>query len=236
MISLIIIDDEYEIRVGLRNYFPWNDLGFEVQEIFGNGFDALEFISSHDVEVVLTDIRMPEMDGIELIRRIRSIKPSMRIVVISGFRDFEYAKQCISLGVTEYIVKPTKYEELKHIFSRIANDLKNSEQNENSVEVIDKVRKYINDHLGDVSLVSAAQAVDLNPYYLSTLFHHETNEKFYEYVLRKRIESAKNMLTSSNLPINEISKRVGYSNANSFSRIFRMSTGMTPSQFRERGN
>ncbi len=242
MLDLVIVDDEYEIRNGLQNYFPWGELGFVVRGVFANGTDALDFITGNEVDVILTDIKMPGISGLDLIQELIDTKPTLRCVVISGFRDFEYAKRCMALGVKDYIVKPTKYEELKQVFTKIAEELNSIKTTADSTlnqegsgnKVIGQVKKYITQNLRNASLESAAYHVGLNPYYLSSLFHQQTNEKFYDYLLRIRMETAKDLLIGGPLPIQEISRRTGYMNANSFSRAFRIFYGTSPKEFRNR--
>lgn len=237
MLTLVIVDDEFEIRNGLKNYFPWQELGFTVSATFSNGEEALDYIKNHDTDVILTDIKMPGLNGIELIKEIMRVKPKIKCIVISGFREFEYARQCLCLGVRDYLLKPTKYEELKEIFTKISLEY----QIENNIGTggskspsIKNIVEYINSNIKTVSLENVASAVGMNPYYLSHFFHQQTNEKFYDYVLRKKMEIAENLLINSTLSIQSISRQIGYTNSNSFSRVFRSYFGTNPKNYREK--
>ena len=101
----------------------WESLGFEVAGDAENGEEALEKVEQLQPDVVITDIRMPYMDGLTLTRRIRQKYPSMRVLIFSGFDDFEYAQQAIKLNVTEYILKPVNVEELSEILTRVRENL-----------------------------------------------------------------------------------------------------------------
>ena len=103
---IILVDDEEEVRKSIIRKIDWTAVGFAVVGDAENGEDALEKIENLEPDVVLTDIRMPYMDGLTLAERIRQKYPSMKIVIFSGYDDFEYAKQAIKLNVTEYILKP----------------------------------------------------------------------------------------------------------------------------------
>lgn len=234
MLRIIIVDDEYTIRHGLSAFFPWEELGFTVSGTFSNATDALSFIKENKIDVVLSDIKMPGKDGLEMIREMLLINPALKCVVISGYKDFEYAKKCIDLGVSNYIVKPTKYEELKQIFAKLSEELSQKEQEDKPIipSDIESIKEYINKNLKDVTLESVAEFANLNPYYFSTFFHQQSGEKFYNYVLKLKMEKAKKLLENSPLSIQDISAVIGYSNSNSFARTFRLFYGTSPSSFR----
>lgn len=120
---IILVDDEEEVRKSIIRKIDWEAVGFSVVGDAENGEDALEKIEALEPDVVLTDIRMPYMDGLTLAERIRQKYPSMKIVIFSGFDDFEYAKKAIKLNVTEYILKPVNVEELTAILKRIRGNL-----------------------------------------------------------------------------------------------------------------
>lgn len=238
MFNLVIVDDEYELRNGLRNYFPWEEIGFAVGSVCGSGMAALEYIMHNQVDVLFTDIKMPQMDGIELIEKVKKISPATRSVIISGYRDFEYARKGMALGVSDFIVKPAKYAEIKQVFSQIAKELETREKFvtepvvESGNRIIDAVLAYLNASYHEASLETAAMQVRLNPYYLSTLFHQITKEKFSACLVRIRMEKATELLSNTHLSIQEIAGKIGYANANSFSRMFRAQYEISPKEYR----
>ena len=105
---IILVDDEEEVRKSIIRKIKWEENGFLVVGDAENGEDALEKIEALEPDLILTDIRMPYMDGLTLAERVRQKYPSMKIVIFSGYDDFEYAKQAIKLNVTEYILKPVR--------------------------------------------------------------------------------------------------------------------------------
>ncbi len=249
----MIVDDEYEIRNGLGNYVPWEELGFLVVGLFGNGRDAVEFLQGQVVDVLMTDIRMPVIDGMELIRQAKVLHPSITCVVLSGHRDFEYARSAMTLGVRHYIVKPTKYQQLAGIFTQIAQELRDAEgavvrsygsptpvptsyRTQETVDpnqqAIRSIKQFIYEHLSSASLEEVALHVRLNPNYLSTYFHLHTGQLFGEYLIKTRMAMAAELLKKSSKRIGEIADFVGYSSANSFSRTFRHQHGISPKDFR----
>ncbi len=120
---IILADDEEEVRKGIIRKIDWARLGFQVVGDAGNGKDALEMIEQMEPDVVMTDIRMPYMDGLALSAWIRKKYPSMKILIFSGYDDFEYAQQAIKLKVAEYILKPVNVEELTEILNRVKDNL-----------------------------------------------------------------------------------------------------------------
>ncbi|MCI8852898.1 MAG: response regulator [Lachnospiraceae bacterium] len=116
---IMLVDDEEEVRKAMIRKMDWEELGFTVVGDAENGEDALEKLEQLEPDVIMTDIRMPYMDGLTLISRIREQYPFMKILIFSGYDDFEYAKQAIKLHVTEYILKPVNGQELAEILKRV---------------------------------------------------------------------------------------------------------------------
>jgi two-component system response regulator YesN len=115
MYKLIIVDDDELIRKGLEKVIPWEQLGFTVIGVYGNALEALESMKSNPSDVILTDIRMPEMSGLELIEQARNFHSGLKAVIISGYSEFEYARQAIMLKVENYLLKPLGQEETSAI-------------------------------------------------------------------------------------------------------------------------
>ncbi len=246
---MIIVDDEAELREGISNYFPWDSLGIQVAGIFENGRTAFAYLKAHQVDIVLTDIRMPLMGGLELIEHAKEISPSTCYVILSGYREFEYAKKGLLLGVKDYIVKPTKYSQIYQVFSRITAELdcrgtarqedarpSSCSQGQQGEErsVVSSVKTFIRAHYDQVTLESAAEYVRLNPYYLSTYFKQQTGEKFSDYLLRVKMEAAASLLERGTQNIKEIGEAVGYTNPNSFARAFRQYYNCNPKEYRRK--
>jgi two-component system, response regulator YesN len=120
---LIIVDDEAIIREGLRDMVDWPSLGFEVAGCFEDGREAIDFLADHPVDVVLTDIMMDEVTGIDIARHIHEHDPGIRIVLLSGYRDFAFAQQAIEFHVFRYLLKPVDFDELAGLFTEIRADI-----------------------------------------------------------------------------------------------------------------
>ena len=121
--KIMLVDDEEEVRKSIIKKIDWADAGFEVVGDAENGQEALEKLELLEPDVVVTDIRMPYMDGLTLTEKIRQRYPSTKVVIFSGFDDFEYAQRAIQLNVTEYILKPVNVEEMTAILKKIRRNL-----------------------------------------------------------------------------------------------------------------
>lgn len=128
MYKILIVDDEYEIRQGLMNNFNWEDIGYQVIGLAENGAEALKLMGKEIPNVVLTDIKMPEIDGLQLAKEIRLLYPETRVILLSAFDDFRYAQEAIRHNVKCYLTKPVRDTELKDILVSIKEELQQSEE------------------------------------------------------------------------------------------------------------
>lgn len=248
MLKLLIADDEFEIRNGLSEYVPWADMGFEVIGRLGNGLDVLDFVSKHPVDVLLCDIRMPIMSGMDVARELAGQKSPVKIVLLSGYKEFEYAQQALEFGVRSYLLKPPKYSEICGLFGRIkeellanphhpspsqsASETAAKEDSGVSAQAVLKVKEYLHEHYKEATLEKAAQIVYMNPYYLSKYFKSKTGENFSDYLTRIRMNTAAELLKDIKYKTYEVSEMVGYSSAKNFTRTFRKYFGQSPKEFR----
>lgn len=129
MYKVMVVEDEKLIRRGIIQGIKWNELGFEVIAEAKNGVEALEKLKEENIDVVITDIKMPIMDGIELSKKIREEYNNIEIVILSGFSEFDYAREAIRFNAYEYLLKPTKKAKLIEIFERIKIKLDQEKEN-----------------------------------------------------------------------------------------------------------
>jgi YesN/AraC family two-component response regulator len=123
MYKLAMIDDEDVALLNLSRSFDWEAMGFRLAGLFSSGEEFLEFLRNEPVDIILSDIKMPKMDGIEMVRAAREICPDALVALLSGYRDFEYARRAISSGVFSYILKPVKYSAITEEFAKIRAEL-----------------------------------------------------------------------------------------------------------------
>ena len=128
MLKLIIADDEKWVRTTIKSIIPFEKLNLTLSCEAANGIEALELCRQHAPDIMLTDIMMPGLNGLELIREVKNLLPRLRIVVISGYNDFEYAKTAMKYGITDYLLKPVDEDELAQVLERISNELREQRQ------------------------------------------------------------------------------------------------------------
>lgn len=243
MYKLLIVDDEYEIRMGLSNYFPWSQIGFEVVGQADDGASAYRFIKSQPVDVVLCDIRMPTMSGIDLAKELHKDRAGVKVVLLSGYREFEYARQALEYGVRDYIVKPTQYAKVVQIFSALKKELDASDGRDGeargtrpyggaTAQIVELVRDYVQKNYLTATLEDSAKLVYMNPFYLSKYFKNKTGENFSDYLTKVKMQKAAEFLRDVKYKTYEVSSMTGYTNPKNFARAFKKYYGCTPREFR----
>jgi two-component system response regulator YesN len=216
--------------------------GFRIIGEVNNGRDALHFLQREIPHLIVTDIRMPEMDGIEFIRRVRDQLPHIPIIILSGYDEFSYARDALRFGVIDYLLKPINRVEFVKCLKKIeatyltehVQDSEKASLNRNN-PVIQRIKKIIEQNLEkELSLQYVSEQVHMNYNYLSSLFRSETGTSFSDYLMEARMEKAKTTLKNTNLKVYEIAEMCGYTSPKHFMSVFRKKMGCTPSEYRER--
>lgn len=253
MYSFIFIDDEDYIRELFAEIMDYTQYGFTLTGTFPSAEAALSYMKQgNQTDVVLTDIRMGDMSGIELSEYIRQAAPEVEVVILSGYKEFEYAQRAIKCKVFDYLLKPTSYADLEQLFRRLKKYLDEkaagmrkelSEEKEACGEaaeedyqnIIGRIEEYVEENYGsELSLEEAAGMVGMNTAYLSRYFKQHTGKTFMDYLTAYRIQKAASLLKEPTIKVYEIGEMVGYKSLKYFYKIFKKYTGMTPSQYREK--
>ncbi|HPZ15974.1 MAG TPA: response regulator [Sphaerochaeta sp.] len=242
MYSLVIVDDETELLEGLSHYFPWESIGFVVTGSFIDGRTALQYCTHNRPDVVLTDIRMPFMDGLQLLEALTALEPTPLFCVMSAYNDFEYAKRAISYGVQEYLVKPSSFDEIRETFLKIRALLDGTTvpvathhvASEQTNHLIAQTYAIMEKRIGSCSLQNIASELSITDSYLSRLFKEKTGRNFQEVLLEKKMETARQMLASRvNYKNKEIAQALGYQDTQNFCRTFQRYWGKSPQKFKK---
>ncbi|POP31824.1 hypothetical protein C3B58_14730 [Lactonifactor longoviformis] len=125
-IRVMIVEDEPIIRMGIASVLPWDEIDCEVVALAENGVDGLEKAKSFQPQLVISDIRMPKMDGLSMIETLVSANPDIQVILLTGYKEFEYAQRAISFGVSNYILKPVDQDELLEVVKELAEKIKKS--------------------------------------------------------------------------------------------------------------
>lgn len=237
MFRVMLIDDEEPTRLLLKESIDWESLGLEVAGEAGSGIEAINKIDEVRPHIAFVDICMPFMDGIEFSRLAASRYPNLKIIILTAFDEFEYARQCIGLTVCGYILKPIVrmeiYEVLKKTMQSIQEPAREAEEyREIEPSAISRIVKYVEEHYTDSSLnlTSIAQAFGFNPSYLSRRFKAETGSSFIEHLTECRMKKAI-VLARENEKMFCTATAVGIPDPNYFGRCFKKFTGSTYSEY-----
>lgn len=245
MYRILIADDEEIIRNGLKSLVEQSELDIRVAALAADGRQALEMAQAYAPEIILMDINMPEMNGLEAVERIHAFHEDAKIIVISGYDSFEYAQRALHLGVFDYLLKPINFRTFHTVLQRAmdAYGRRMAERAQLPVQPAPtqaltlNVIDYIRANLGDpgLSLGAAADIFHISQSYMTRLVKQRTGVPFNDFLRQQRIELAKRLLIESGeeKSILEISELTGHASQHYFSRSFRNMTGMSPSQYRE---
>ena len=247
MYRVVLVDDERLIVRGLSTVVPWAELGCEVAGTAYDGVTGLDLIHSLHPDIVLTDIRMPNMDGLTMLAAIRSEFPEIQMSVLTAYRDFEYARQAITLGVCRYLLKPSNLDELKEAVRQMVSrldampQLREDEPESESVKeagnhLVKAALAYMKEHCTEqhLSLGEVADHVYVSQWHLSKLLNRETDQSFFDLLGSMRIARAKKLLADPALRIHEIAEMAGFSDVAHFSRSFKKIADCTPGEYRNR--
>lgn len=239
MYQLVIVDDEPRILNGLCKYYDWNKMGFELSGRFRNGKEVLDHMKSHPVDVILSDISMPVMDGITLAKTLYEQNSPVILVFLSGYAEFEYARQALTYKVYEYILKPIKADELHSVFRRIS-ELLNQDGNHSDTgnyydKLIQKARLYMEETLSVVTLKQTALFIGLSSSYLSSIYKQQTGNSYSDDIQNMKMQIARQLLNDGDLKTYEIAEKLGYDNPKNFTRAFRSYYGFSPRDYKKNG-
>ncbi|WP_310603488.1 response regulator transcription factor [Anaerosporobacter sp.] len=256
MYKVIIIDDEPIIVEGLQKIIPWEKWNCNVEAVAYNGVDGLELISRVKPDIIISDISMPQMDGLSMIASVKSQFPNLEIIILTGYRNFDYARQAINLGVTRFLLKPSKMDEIEEALTFITNQLgekkeetsalPNDEENEQDQEqeehteenpagkfIVKNAVRYIEEHYQEkLKLSDVADQVYVSQWHLSKLLNRHTQQNFSEILNNVRIEKARELLKDPALRIGDIAEEVGFLDIAHFSRVFKKQVGKSANDYR----
>ena len=240
-LKVVLVDDEEIIVEGLKKVVPWSRYGCEVVAVANDEESGARAIRAHQPDVLFTDIKMPNGDGLAMLAGLRSEFPEMSVVVLTGYSDFSYAQQAIRLGVTRFLLKPSKMDEIEEALESIVTKLgvKEEEKIEESASqsansfVVRCALNYMEEHFSEkLSLAEVAERCYVSQWHLSKLLNKHTGQNFYDILNGIRIKAAKGLLFDPTLKISDICDMVGYTDTAHFSRVFKKLEGMSANEYR----
>lgn len=248
----MIVDDEKYVRMGIKNDTDWALIGCEVVAEASNGEMALELAGQFRPDLVISDIKMPKMDGIELAGRLLEKYPDTKVIFLTAYNEFEYARQAVRLGVSDYLLKPFHDGELEGAIQRLLHlhpnvsaaqaelenemiPLKRKEEIENRYvqAAIEYIEKNYSDK--DFSIGKLSESISVSEGHISRLFKAETEISINNYLTRYRIRKSMDFLKDVQSKVYEVAEKVGYQDIAYFSNTFKKLVGTAPSEYQSKG-
>ena len=241
MYRVVLIDDESIIVEGLSKVVPWADYGCEVAGTAGDAAEGAALIRALRPHILFTDIRMPGQDGLAMLAGLRSEFPDMQVSVLTGYRDFSYAQEAIRLGVTRFLLKPSRMDEIREALQTMTARLDALAPEEDpdgppahaGSFIVNQALSYIEkNYAGKLTLQTVADQCYVSQWHLSKLLNRYAGKNFYDILNAVRIRKAKELLADPRLKIGQISEMVGYADTAHFARTFKKLEGMSANEYR----
>lgn len=248
MYRVVVIDDEPIIVRGLTQMVPWKKYGCEVVASAGDGKEGLEVIRRVRPDILITDIYMPKMGGLDMAAALRSEFPDMEVSILTGYRDFELAREAINIGVTRFLLKPSNMKELEEALDAMTKKLE--KRNQTSAEetadtslpeqeagsfLVKKALAYMKSNYSQkLTLVDVAEHTFVSQWHLSKLLNRHTGKNFSELLNGIRVEEAKKLLKDPAYRVGDVAGKVGFQDIAHFSRVFKKITGVSANEYRNR--
>lgn len=257
MYKVVIVDDEPVIVEGLKKTIPWERWGCEVAGTAEDGYEGVKVVAERLPDIVISDICMPDMDGLTMIAALRSEYPDIEVTILTGYRDFDYARKAIGLGVTRFLLKPSKLDEIEEAILTMVGNIEKKQKKEHLSDttaeaavgdgkeedfegeaaagsfVVNHAIKYIKENYkAKIKLNDVADHVYVSQWHLSKLLSRYMGQSFSEVLNSIRIEKAKELLRDPALRIGEIAEMVGFLDMAHFSRVFKRLAGISANEYR----
>ncbi|WP_246552433.1 response regulator transcription factor [Vallitalea pronyensis] len=250
--KLLIVDDEPIVRKGIRSFVDFEALSIDHVFEASNGSEALTIFKKELPHMVLADINMPKMNGLDFAALAKEVKPDVKIAVITGYDYFDYAVKALKTGIDDYILKPVSRKDIFELLQKLVDKLREEKVTSEINHVVKDLKdqsgideqdtyqsrlyNLVEENIGNKGLTLSllAEEMGLSVGYLSGLFKKLFGQSFKEYVLARRLERAKILLLSSDMKNYEITDVIGFDDPNYFSTCFKKKYGVAPSKYKEK--
>ncbi len=242
MLKVLIVEDEEMIRKGIVLTVDWAALDCVVVGEAANGAEGLEAARRLEPTLIITDLKMPQMDGIEMLRTLRAEGCSAYVIILTAYDNFSYAQSALRLGAVDYLLKPFHDGDLENAITQLRRRMENESADTVTIGTPRKGDKskyvleamaYISKHYNepDISVGTVAQSLNISEGYLSHTFKKETDYTLLNYLTRYRIHKAMELLKDCRVKVYEVAEQVGYRDIAYFSATFKKYTGVSPSEY-----
>lgn len=238
MLKVLIVDDETVVRRGIMLGTDWAAMDCVVVGEASNGE------ARYNPNLIITDVRMPRMDGIEMMRRLREQDCAAHFIVLTAYDEFDYARSALRYGAADYLLKPFRDQDLVAAIARVrekegaarpAEDTLLLPKGDKSKYVLQTLN-YIAEHYADadINIATIARHIGISEGHLSHVFKKETNYTALGYLTQYRIHTARKLLRDCRYKVYEVAEMVGYRDVAYFGSTFKKLTGMSPSEYQDR--
>ena len=242
MLRVLIVEDEEMIRKGIVLTVDWTALDCVVVGEAANGVQGLEAARRLKPNLIITDLKMPQMDGIEMLRALRAEGCKAYVIILTAYDNFSYAQSALRLGAVDYLLKPFHDGDLEHAITQLQTSIapkaaerdagvsvRKGDKSRYVLEAMDYISKHYNEP--DISVGTVAESLNISEGYLSHTFKKETDYTLLNYLTRYRIHKAMELLKDCRVKVYEVAEQVGYRDIAYFSATFKKYAGISPSEY-----
>lgn len=244
MYKVIVVEDETTVRRGIILTINWAALDCVIAGEAANGEEGAELARRLSPDIIVTDVKMPRMDGVEMIYKLREKGCEAKFIILTAYGDFKYAQSALRLGVSDYLLKPLKDGDLEQAILHIKNKkeqvadppvLHFQGDKKSKNKYVDEAVSYIRLHYReDITISTVAEYLEISEGYLSRVLKKETDYTFTSYLTLYRMQMAASLLKDCRVKVYEVADQVGYSDTAYFSAQFKKVIGVSPSEYQER--
>lgn len=242
MLRVLIVEDEEMIRKGIVLTVDWTALDCVVVGEAANGVQGLEAARRLKPNLIITDLKMPQMDGIEMLKALRAEGCKAYVIILTAYDNFSYAQSALRLGAVDYLLKPFHDGDLEHAITHLQTNIapkaaerdagvsvRKGDKSRYVLEAMDYISKHYNEP--DISVGTVAESLNISEGYLSHTFKKETDYTLLNYLTRYRIHKAMELLKDCRVKVYEVAEQVGYRDIAYFSATFKKYAGISPSEY-----
>ena len=242
MWKVLAADDEAYIREALKKLINWEKMNCVLIDVVDDGQELINKIEEEEPDIVITDIQMPEVNGMDVCKYLYETYPETQVIILTAYSDFSYAKTAIKYSICGYVLKVSIMDELPDAIEKAIGNLnqlkREIEKNEKDLleqlSLIQQIDHYIEqNYKKKLSLDDIAEALHINSSYLSRVYKLKKGKNLFDNILNLRIEAAKDYLINTDMRTYEISELVGVEDASYFSKMFKKITGLSPKEYRK---
>ena len=242
MLRVLVVEDEEMIRKGIVLTVDWTALDCVVVGEAANGVQGLEAARRLNPNLIITDLKMPQMDGIEMLRALRAEGCKAYVIILTAYDNFSYAQSALRLGAVDYLLKPFHDGDLERAITQLQTriapkaaehdagiSVREGDKSRYVLEAMDYISKHYNEP--DISVGTVAESLNISEGYLSHTFKKETDYTLLNYLTRYRIHKAMELLKDCRVKVYEVAEQVGYRDIAYFSATFKKYAGISPSEY-----